>query len=449
MLCWPWLEWDVISTPPRIDMTLIAGFKCVDGYVLCADSQETVKEKGNEYRVMRKKIAPIKHVDFELSIAAAGEGPTINPFISKIRKASRKITAGDLDEVSDWLRQELKVYFREQRIRPRTANSRIRLTIGAWHKSGRSALWDAEGGEVSEVEEYSLIGWADYKYEYLVQQLYQPSLSIAQGIFLGLYVMSLAERTSNYVKGPISVVVIKDNGIHPQKPELIRELDNRVQLFAAHFDKLLLACPDTGLAHGEFAARVKEFVESVAHLRKEYVEESVGQAIEEGLNKINDAYNLIPAGTMVEIVQPTQVQTAALQKMHEEIATALRQTDAAVQELPQVIANLEVLKEYQKRVIEHIREKKDLPGKEENEAAHRALEGITKASLMGPYKVSQDIWSMICRVNEVMPLQIGLGERENPRMRFATMAVRWAVIEQALAYIEAKQSASQTLADQP
>jgi hypothetical protein len=237
-------------------MTLIAGLKCVDGYVLCADSQETVRDKGLEYRVMRKKIAPIKHKDFEMAVAASGDGPTINAFIARIKKSNKTISYVDLDQISTWLYRELKAYLKEQQIRPKNINSSIRLNVGVWHKDGTGALWDTEGGEIAEIEDYSIIGFADFKYEYAVQQLYRDDLTIAQGIFLGLYVMSLAERTSNYVKGPISVVVVRNSGIHPQAPKVVTELDNRVQLFAAQFDKLLLSCPDTGLQHGQFADKV-------------------------------------------------------------------------------------------------------------------------------------------------------------------------------------------------
>jgi len=40
-------------------MTLIAGFKCGDGFVICADSQETVTRDGYDQRVTRQKLVRI------------------------------------------------------------------------------------------------------------------------------------------------------------------------------------------------------------------------------------------------------------------------------------------------------------------------------------------------------------------------------------------------------
>lgn len=333
----------MITSPLRRDMTLIAGFKCADGYVLCADSQETVKEKGTEYRVIRRKLAPVQYGDFELSLAGAGDGRLIDNFVKKLRRDVRQLAVSDPDALSDWFQDEMKAYFREQGVRP--SRSGVRLTVGAWHRAARKcALWDIEAARVGDVDDYSLIGHADHKYEYAVQQLYQSTISIAQGIFLGLYVMSLAERTSNYVKGPISVIVIRDSGIHPQPPELVKELDQRVQLFATQFDKLLLTCPDTGLQHGEFASRINEFVKTVVHLRREYVEEWVGKAVEEGLNKVNDPYTLVPAGQQVVVVNATPAQVATQTKMYEDGARQLRQTVPHLQDVDRLISNLNTVR---------------------------------------------------------------------------------------------------------
>jgi hypothetical protein len=51
------------------------------------------------------------------------------------------------------------------------------------------------------------------------------------------------------------VVVVRDNGIFAEKPGKVDALPERVKLLAAQFDKIFLACPDTGLKHGEFAER--------------------------------------------------------------------------------------------------------------------------------------------------------------------------------------------------
>ena len=63
-------------------MTLIACFKCSDGVVLCADSQETV----GEYRFSRQKLVPFLAGNFELAIAGSGnDGDLIDSFVQRLQ----------------------------------------------------------------------------------------------------------------------------------------------------------------------------------------------------------------------------------------------------------------------------------------------------------------------------------------------------------------------------
>ena len=60
---------------------------------------------------------------------------------------------------------------------------------------------------------------------------YRAGMPISQGVFLGLYLMWLAEQTSNYVKAPISVAVLKDNGLYFENQNNINAIDQKVRLF--------------------------------------------------------------------------------------------------------------------------------------------------------------------------------------------------------------------------
>ena len=124
---------------------------------------------------------------------------------------------------------------------------------------GGCVLWKTVATRLTEVEQFALVGNDDYKYEYAMKNHYREDITIAQGLFLGLYIMWLAEQTSNFVKSPISAVVLRDNIMTPQPDKLMDELLQRVKLFTAQFENLFLACPDTGLQPGKFVERVKEF----------------------------------------------------------------------------------------------------------------------------------------------------------------------------------------------
>jgi hypothetical protein len=385
---------------------------------------------------MRKKIASLRAGDFDLLLSGAGDGPLVDGFVARIKKTARGVRSLDFDSLADWMHSELSAYLKQQGIRPSRASHKIRFVIAAQSKTlNRCEMWSTCGASVTEVAEYSIIGFEDYRYEYAVQNLYQPQgITIAQGIFLGLFVMSLAEQTSNYVRRPISVVVVKDNGIYTQPKELITELHNRVQLFASHFDKLFLACPDTGLQYGEFAEKVNEFVRSIGHIRREYVEEMLGKKIEEGLDKVNDPYSLIPAGTTF-VINPTPQQAEEYRKMREDMAKGLRENFGYVQEPERVISNLESLKRYYKKLLS-LTLSGEAVTQEEQKIAVDAQGEIMQAALMGPNKVSQDVCNLLQRLCNVIPLDINLGEHADPRMHLATNLLRVAVVEQTLAYMQ-------------
>jgi hypothetical protein len=151
------------------------------------------------------------------------------------------------------------------------------------------------------VDKYTLVGFGDERYKFAVEGYLNPNPTptIAQGIFLGLYVMWLGEQTSNFVKSPVHVAVIKDSLIKREDQSKIDTLLQRVKVFSAQFDKLFLACPDTGLQNDDFAKRLREFAESIVQLRRDYVAEWVGNAVDTGLDKVLEQWNLVPTGTTI------------------------------------------------------------------------------------------------------------------------------------------------------
>jgi hypothetical protein len=292
---------------------------------------------------------------------------------------------------------------------------------------GGCVLWKTVATRLTEVEQFALVGNDDYKYEYAMKNHYREDITIAQGLFLGLYIMWLAEQTSNFVKSPISAVVLRDNIMTPQPDKLMDELLQRVKLFTAQFENLFLACPDTGLQPGKFVERVKEFVSSIAYLRKEYVEEWVGHAVEEGLQQIYEAPNLIPLGTTI-VVNPTDSQSAAMQRTTDAMVVALRGQEDGKQDMDRIISNLNAMKLGCEKTYLQLTQGQEGPSAEEIQNAVHADAEIMAAGMMGPYKVGQDVCNVLNRVHWFMVTDLGLGEHINLQLRMVA-------IDQTLQYL--------------
>ena len=308
----------------------------------------------------------------------------------------------------------------------------MRFIIGARSKPlGRCALWSTKLYRLKDIDAYELVGAEDVRYDFAAEGYYRPDVTIAQGIFLSLYIMWLAERTSNYVKAPIAVTVLRDNGLHPQEKKQIDSLHERVKLFTAQFERLFLACPDTGLQHSEFAAKVNEFVSTIGTLRADYVSESVGAAVEEGLDKIVDPYTLIPAGMMISL-EPNSTEQKRLQ---DKLVNGLRANEDGKQESERVCSNLMILRESKRRRLSTLTGEGEPGAVEDPLMVTKAFDEIYAAASMGPYRTKQEVVNLLGRVVWFSSSDFGLGEHVNLQLQVA-------VIDQTMQYVQSLVSRS-------
>lgn len=402
-------------------MTLIAGFKCREGFVISADSQVTA----GDYRASHRKLSPWQSGNFEIALAGSGDnGDVIDSFEERLKTNLSAWQSDSLEELKEFIHEELKD-FHVNELGGHPPDD-MRFLIGARSTpQGKSALWSTKLFRLKEVETYELVGAEDIRYDFAAEGYYRSDITIVQGIFLSLYIMWLAERTSNLVKAPIAVTVLRDNGLHPQQDRLIDALHERVKLFAAQFERLFLVCPDTGLQHGEFAAKVNEFVSTIAALRADYVSESVGAAVDEGLDRIADPYTLIPAGTLISL----DPNSAEQKRLQENLTAALRENEDGKQQSGRVLANLNTLRTSRQRRLAVLMEEGELLPAEDTLADAKAFEEIFAAASMGAYRTTEEVVQRLNRVVWFIRSDLGLGDHVNLQLQIA-------VIDQTMQYVQ-------------
>jgi hypothetical protein len=417
-------------------MTLIAGFKCTDGYVLCADSQETVTRNGFDYRVTRQKLAPIAVGKVPMAVAGSGDGYLIDAFVGRFSQKYQHSEIAELDCAIQVFKDELRAFAKEKRITIRKIDSAFRFLLGAYsEKDKKTRLWVTITGDPIEITDYALVGVEDERYEYAARNFYRPGMPISQGVFLGLYVMWLAEQTSNYVKAPISIAVLKDNGLYFEDQSKINSIDQKVRLFTSQFEAQFLACSDTGLQGEEFGNRLMEFGKTVVQFRHDYIEEWVGHALDMGLDKIVEPWTQVPPGTTIITVPLTPEQQKSQQEQQAKLAQALWELVPQVQEPQRLVANLEAVKLSLQKALSHELHQIDGPTHDELQEASRAHGEILQAALMGPHRVDGQTCALLAQFIEGMPLQVGFGEHLNPALQEANTKMRIALIDRVLAYL--------------
>lgn len=300
-------------------MTLIAAFKCSDGYVVCADSQETV----GDHRVSRQKISPKKLGNFEVAIGGSGDvGPLIDAIVHQIEsKIESSVDIRILPELKTLIHNELlEARRKDAQLYPRKYRE-VRFVICARSSDPPAVeVWHTAASQLIPVKEYCLVGWNDELYEHGAKRLYSAGMPITQALLLGMYLLELAENTSNYVRGPITAVVARDNGLWLEKADRVATLTERIKLFTAAVDRLVLACPDISISEQEFAQRLKEAQETILQLRRDYLQSVAERMVSQGLENYQSPYAEIPPGMVLTVGprQPMEMKgaVAALEPSH-------------------------------------------------------------------------------------------------------------------------------------
>jgi hypothetical protein len=417
-------------------MTLIVGIKCDHGYVVCADSQETVPlADGTEARVTCQKLVPIPVGKVTVSIAGSGDANLIDAFVERLRVSYAASEISSLDACRTVIQEEIAAFKKEKCLRRTGGQDPFSFLIGAQSQQDRRCvLWRTAAGDLIEIQRYALVGYEDTRYDYAARNLFRVGMPLSQGVFLGLYIMWLGQHTSNYIHAPITVAILKDNGLQFEDQKKIDSIDQKVRLFTAQFESQFLACSDTGLQGEEFGRALTEFGATIVQFRREFIEEWVGQAIDTGLDRTLESWNSVPTGTMIVTVPMQGEAEKSLLEMHERIASDLRRTAAHAQDMERIIANLNTLRDWL------LESNSSEPGPAEVNAEkaqkrHDALTEISQAALMGAYKVTPEIHAWLVQTMNIMVTSPQ--ELTRPRLHKATIAVRIATLDQVLAVIEA------------
>jgi hypothetical protein len=433
----------------RKTVTLVAGFKCDQGFVICADSQETA----GDYRVSRLKLNPWQAGHFSIAMAGSGNnGELLDSFEVRLKRnldSARELRS--IDALKEFIEHEILDFRKtEAKVFPKR-DQQMRFIIGANSASeSRCAMWSTSASRLADVDTYALVGFEDERYEYAISNLFRSDITIAQGIFLGLYVMWLAEQTSNYVKSPITVAVLKNGLVESQPKKKIEALLARVKIFSSQFESFFLACPDTGIQPTEFAGKLKEFIDTIWSLRKEYVEESVGQFLDEGLDRVIESFPLVAPGTTI-IVNPTPQQAAVHTEMQQRLQAGLRENFGYVQEPERILENLGTVGSAQRKLYEHFSCNGPELSVQDHVDYNKAVGELFQASLMGPHKVSEGVCVLVSRVNEILQAtEADVKGYATNELRDATTLLRVAAIAQhrELIRLTIMQSNSQMSVDQ-
>lgn len=289
----------------RKRMTLIAAFRCQEGAVLCADTQETV----GDVRVAVNKLKPQDLGEYELAVAGSGNGDLIESFTYSLEIAIRSWPVG-LDEAAarnlirdlllDFHRNEVALYPAD------SADDKLNhFLVCVKPKNATDIfLWQLRGSAFVPVGDHTLIGIGASIYQHELARLYRPMLSANQAVLLGVHLFSLAKATSNYVGGSTDIIFIGSDGMHPHDPRHVVEMETKVALFNGKIAGLILACPDIALSEFTLEEMLVDFHKFVKDMRSDWTADLLlnwRSRIMSEPGHATDPYPLIARGTKAHV----------------------------------------------------------------------------------------------------------------------------------------------------
>jgi len=260
----------------RRHVTIVAGFKCYEGIVLCADTQETVAELSKRH-VPKLLFEPkdqlgnpvYVHGD-ELAVAfcgAADNGPFVDRLVEEAWDVAKSGT--NIEEVSDLIDGSIqRTYKRYGEIFQRGYCPSADLIFGV-KMQGESKLFNATGPIVTEQQKFYSGGAGYYMADFLASRMYEDSLSLRQCVILAAYVLFQAKEHVDGCGGESQIAILRDDGISGMVDSLaIESINTMLGESDSSLGRLLLSSADLEMTDRQFsdlAEATKTMLERCRH----------------------------------------------------------------------------------------------------------------------------------------------------------------------------------------
>jgi hypothetical protein len=331
--------------PRRKAVTLVCAWKCLnsmssmhDAYVIHADSQEST-ETG--YRVSVQKIMPDRIGSFEMLVSGSGIGTLVKAFIIRLKRRLRADLPTDVDQFIQAVESELERFYEHDIALYPASNEDDKalefLVAAAFPEKGQCGAWTTEHIILRPIEDCELLGWKIDLYKHISKRFYAPEMSIAQAFLAGIYLCSVAEETSNYIKGPLSVAIVWPGSITMQDGEYIASTAKRLKDYERRINALFLECADSSVPVDKLQETLSEFSSSALLLHRYHLDQIVNSMRLEDAIAATDVLQKIPIGSPVSLRGDGTLSIEHDKEIAEQARRTLRQlieeTDEAIKRL--------------------------------------------------------------------------------------------------------------------
>jgi 20S proteasome alpha/beta subunit len=183
-------------------MTIVAGFRCTDGIVLCADQQ--VSAVGSHKYFETKIVARDGFIE-SIAFAYSGLPSLAREAREKMMKILKEIELSN-DAVYEAADQVLTNMGRQY------ADVELQLLIGVVVMAEEPALIKFDGKGLHTAHNVSFLGIGDSSLvRFLADTMYSPEMTTKEALDLGIYIVHKAEQYIDHCGGPIDVLTLNES----------------------------------------------------------------------------------------------------------------------------------------------------------------------------------------------------------------------------------------------
>ena len=261
--------------PERKAVTIIAGFRCQEGIVVCADTQETsgtAKRSVSKLKCFNGPVANqdgtgMINPDLALAICGAGDGPFIDKIASQAWDAVRYVS--DVRQAAERIESMIKETYREfGQIYQAGACPHAELVYGITI-AGQSALFQAIGPIVNE-KDYASSGIGYYLADFLTSKMRGDEwLTIRQSIILAAYILFQAKEHVEGCGGDSHIAVLRESESSGMVDfRHVEHLTEYLKYADKSTGEMLLTAADFSTSTAEVSKEIAQSVSLLKHLRK-------------------------------------------------------------------------------------------------------------------------------------------------------------------------------------
>jgi hypothetical protein len=190
-------------------MTVAAGFRCRDGILLCADSQETIT---GYLKTDKRKIVTHFTDNFVVGIAGAGTSDYIETAVAQVFQTIPP-DAADLAAILKGLKAALLEFFKSSlqpwAAHPEQDRPTVELLVGITHKNGSSGLYHYSGTSINSIHGAKTIGAGVLLANSLASTYWNSTYHLVHTASLATYILWKVKKGVDTCGGRTDMIMLR------------------------------------------------------------------------------------------------------------------------------------------------------------------------------------------------------------------------------------------------